>query len=130
MIRRPPRSTRTDTLFPYTTLFRSSGYHSFARPVRRSAFPLCQRLQNRAHGLFVRIARRTDAQMRLGIDGVAPRGEFAKHLARIAVLEPRAVAAEADQLGECRRGGIEPHGPAASQSAVLRTRWSIREKPG
>src|SRR3546814_4114395 len=25
MIRRPPRSTRTDTLFPYTTLFRSSG---------------------------------------------------------------------------------------------------------
>src|SRR3546814_17452237 len=26
MIRRPPRSTRTDTLFPYTTLFRSPGY--------------------------------------------------------------------------------------------------------
>src|SRR3546814_7381344 len=30
MIRRPPRSTRTDTLFPYTTLFRSSdGEHGF-----------------------------------------------------------------------------------------------------
>src|SRR3546814_3434007 len=28
MIRRPPRSTRTDTLFPYTTLFRST----YARP--------------------------------------------------------------------------------------------------
>src|SRR3546814_12412271 len=28
MIRRPPRSTRTDTLFPYTTLFRS-GINSF-----------------------------------------------------------------------------------------------------
>src|SRR3546814_11394304 len=27
MIRRPPRSTRTDTLFPYTTLFRSQGVH-------------------------------------------------------------------------------------------------------
>src|SRR3546814_7669265 len=26
MTRRPPRSTRTDTLFPYTTLFRSSKY--------------------------------------------------------------------------------------------------------
>src|SRR3546814_14187157 len=25
MLRRPPRSTRTDTLFPYTTLFRSEG---------------------------------------------------------------------------------------------------------
>src|SRR3546814_17027147 len=28
MIRRPPRSTRTDTLFPYTTLFRSESYDS------------------------------------------------------------------------------------------------------
>src|SRR3546814_14202110 len=28
MIRRPPRSTRTDTLFPYTTLFRSSQNNS------------------------------------------------------------------------------------------------------
>src|SRR3546814_11425197 len=28
MIRRPPRSTRTDTLFPYTTLFRSDGKYS------------------------------------------------------------------------------------------------------
>src|SRR3546814_15768325 len=27
MIRRPPRSTRTDTLFPYTTLFRSAIQH-------------------------------------------------------------------------------------------------------
>src|SRR3546814_5190049 len=32
MIRRPPRSTRTDTLFPYTTLFRSAGGKSDARP--------------------------------------------------------------------------------------------------
>src|SRR3546814_14686810 len=34
MIRRPPRSTRTDTLFPYTTLFRSSnrGDLAVARP--------------------------------------------------------------------------------------------------
>src|SRR3546814_13083056 len=30
MIRRPPRSTRTDTLFPYTTLFRSG--RNFAKP--------------------------------------------------------------------------------------------------
>src|SRR3546814_3991637 len=31
MIRRPPRSTRTDTLFPYTTLFRSAGAAAAAR---------------------------------------------------------------------------------------------------
>src|SRR3546814_4562500 len=36
MIRRPPRSTRTDTLFPYTTLFRSE----LAVPVREPALNL------------------------------------------------------------------------------------------
>src|SRR3546814_18771785 len=30
MIRRPPRSTRTDTLFPYTTLFRSLAWMNLA----------------------------------------------------------------------------------------------------
>src|SRR3546814_17010414 len=30
MLRRPPRSTRTDTLFPYTTLFRSVFSHAAA----------------------------------------------------------------------------------------------------
>src|SRR3546814_20656735 len=34
MIRRPPRSTRTDTLFPYTTLFRS--LHVGPRPRARN----------------------------------------------------------------------------------------------
>src|SRR3546814_12088212 len=32
MIRRPPRSTRTDTLFPYTTLFRSSPQNAGGGP--------------------------------------------------------------------------------------------------
>src|SRR3546814_20968979 len=42
MIRRPPRSTRTDTLFPYTTLFRSyealvvEAHHGDAAPFCRS----------------------------------------------------------------------------------------------
>src|SRR3546814_9600057 len=34
MIRRPPRSTRTDTLFPYTTLFRSRPGHGRRRERR------------------------------------------------------------------------------------------------
>src|SRR3546814_5173355 len=34
MIRRPPRSTRTDTLFPYTTLFRSGDPAGRTRPQR------------------------------------------------------------------------------------------------
>src|SRR3546814_2570751 len=39
MIRRPPRSTRTDTLFPYTTLFRSPGPY----PLRGRPLSLCRR---------------------------------------------------------------------------------------
>src|SRR3546814_3880634 len=37
MIRRPPRSTRTDTLFPYTTLFRSGrdSRRTLTRSIRR-----------------------------------------------------------------------------------------------
>src|SRR3546814_3436602 len=38
MIRRPPRSTRTDTLFPYTTLFRSP-YHGDGDDMVASGFP-------------------------------------------------------------------------------------------
>src|SRR3546814_18414066 len=67
MIRRPPRSTRTDTLFPYTTLFRScaAGWHSqgsqgcacadgspSARPCEDLAIPweLQPRLNRAGHG--------------------------------------------------------------------------------
>src|SRR3546814_4424207 len=53
IIRRPPRSTRTDTLFPYTSLFRSQsanprhrsappqsgGYHRKSRPMPKAAAP-------------------------------------------------------------------------------------------
>src|SRR3546814_3492546 len=41
MIRRPPRSTRTDTLFPYTTLFRSFRTHGV------NEFPLDDRAYKR-----------------------------------------------------------------------------------
>src|SRR3546814_1997687 len=37
MIRRPPRSTRTDTLFPYTTLFRSRFRSSIVSAPRRKS---------------------------------------------------------------------------------------------
>src|SRR3546814_7697582 len=47
MIRRPPRSTRTDTLFPYTTLFRSAGIRR-RRP--RSRFRPDQRFAQRQGG--------------------------------------------------------------------------------
>src|SRR3546814_18087606 len=49
MIRRPPRSTRTDTLFPYTTLFRSN------YPVRSIAGGMMGGSEDRSSGLFLYI---------------------------------------------------------------------------
>src|SRR3546814_4933657 len=55
MIRRPPRSTRTDTLFPYTTLFRS-------RPVRAGRGIRRHRgTARRAEGIAGHARRRTRA---------------------------------------------------------------------
>src|SRR3546814_2562074 len=54
MIRRPPRSTRTDTLFPYTTLFRSQ----------------------QAGKARCRIGRRQAVQQRSGPDGKQPGGKI------------------------------------------------------
>src|SRR3546814_5282668 len=51
MLRRPPRSTRTDTLFPYTTLFRSPALHPAGDPQpggRRPGLPRLRR--RRRHG--------------------------------------------------------------------------------
>src|SRR3546814_19736046 len=84
MIRRPPRSTRTDTLFPYTTLFRSSLFPS-------------DRLSGDGHA----IVRNTDAQERrrergaAGIDGVerAQRGPAERATARLFPLLGRGGAA-------------------------------------
>src|SRR3546814_10594271 len=51
MIRRPPRSTRTDTLFPYTTLFRSlAGFSTIAK-----ATPARWRYDKRGSELFEEI---------------------------------------------------------------------------
>src|SRR3546814_3165589 len=48
MIRRPPRSTRTDTLFPYTTLFRSPGAAVVERGARAIAARIADEIANRA----------------------------------------------------------------------------------
>src|SRR3546814_1695166 len=59
MIRRPPRSTRTDTLFPYTTLFRSPEsetirqiFVSLSRPGRRTGAVILVDAEGQLSGLF------------------------------------------------------------------------------
>src|SRR3546814_17497584 len=43
MIRRPPRSTRTDTLFPYTTVFRSNKRGRGRKPARELSEAMLER---------------------------------------------------------------------------------------
>src|SRR3546814_8936415 len=56
MIRRPPRSTRTDTLFPYTTLFRSAQAIANARKLLRAGIDAATRLRHARDVLDRRLA--------------------------------------------------------------------------
>src|SRR3546814_12865040 len=93
MIRRPPRSTRTDTLFPYTTLFRSDG--------RPDLYLLSARSER------ISPERRGGACLCLGCPGLD------RNRLRQAVSQERGRAAA---RWPARGGG----GPAALQPPVLR----------
>src|SRR3546814_2357025 len=73
MIRRPPRSTRTDTLFPYTTLFRSApvlGDHRRGREQLQDQVPADdpgQELAERGVGVRVGAAGYRDRGCELGV---------------------------------------------------------------
>src|SRR3546814_20812044 len=68
MIRRPPRSTRTDTLFPYATLFRSTAQDLWPPPGERrrdeadggALWSLCHRRHDQCDLAQVDGARRAD----------------------------------------------------------------------
>src|SRR3546814_15922774 len=84
MIRRPQRSTRTDTLLPYTTLFRScGGLFGFVAHRRDDMRKGPQRLAER------RDQRRLDSPPRLGGDRLA-----ARKVARVEGVEEVDVKAE------------------------------------
>src|SRR3546814_10907786 len=90
MIRRPPRSTRTDTLFPYTTLFRSPNGHILA-----TGYDARGRKQYRYHPDF-RMARDADKYDRCAAFGHALpllRARLADDLARRTLCSERVVAA-------------------------------------
>src|SRR3546814_14869073 len=76
MIRRPPRSTRTDTLFPYTTLFRSDEAADGARDRAQKFQPRDARV---ASGRRDEDARRAAAAaQRGGVDGLDGRKGLAE----------------------------------------------------
>src|SRR3546814_15407538 len=83
MIRRPPRSTRTDTLFPYTTLFRSAGHLD-----RRQGLPAARDDRARAgREDIAAFEQRRDVRVVLPLLEGLPRLEF-----RIAVIKAAHVA--------------------------------------
>src|SRR3546814_12925135 len=102
MIRRPPRSTRTDTLFPYTTLFRSANLGNLEMDRERPA---------QAVGYFEKAARDFESMGAVnelaGISGLLV-------TAQLQLLRPDAALAE---RSEERRVGKECVG-------TWRSRWS------
>src|SRR3546814_19592425 len=74
MIRRPPRSTRTDTLFPYTTLFRSE---RDAGETKRQDFTHVGRLENRHHHGLEYAVGLVGKHRRLGCVVIAADGQYA-----------------------------------------------------
>src|SRR3546814_4865598 len=68
MIRRPPRSTRTDTLFPDTTLFRSAGEHYVDIVGVTGSIPVAPTiLINENQRLIPRLRLRASAKSRLEV---------------------------------------------------------------
>src|SRR3546814_5551905 len=74
MIRRPPRSTRTDTLFPYTTLFRS-GKGGFIRVLLPAAGP--KKAGAAGRGAWWREDEREPERLKFRAIFVAPQGRRA-----------------------------------------------------
>src|SRR3546814_12852587 len=90
MIRRPPRSTRTDTLFPYTTLFRSIG---------RSALVAAGSWLPGVHpvGRRLRLARRGEDRPGLVLEQLQPGGDVGRVIGSRFVRDP--------EIGEQERCG-------------------------
>src|SRR3546814_9484333 len=86
MIRRPPRSTRTDTLFPYTTLFRSTAlsrsHRADARSGWRRALRRLQPVRGRVSGWLHLAAEGRKAGRRPLVSGMVPHQFLALHLLR------------------------------------------------
>src|SRR3546814_21023190 len=76
MIRRPPRSTRTDTLFPYTTLFRSHQAalreHHIVVEILGQALPQLQREFVEVRGLVPQVVGAHDRGVPPGIAAAQP----------------------------------------------------------
>src|SRR3546814_18173424 len=125
MIRRPPRSTRTDTLFPYTTLFRSAGSDSpHAAAIRPHGYG------RRSHGAArpARQSAATDAarsgRRRPKGDRVSPRPVRRRSRGQPRTIVPPAPKApRSPRAARTGRSGAEREGPGRSEQRRRGTEW-------
>src|SRR3546814_18102490 len=112
MIRRPPRSTRTDTLFPYTTLFRSVVlWRAVVRPIDAARVSARERLLEAAdrHAAIQAKVKMLKALPRAQASGPAvPLEQFVGRSAAEAGLSlERAHAQGTIGRASCREGGCQ-----------------------
>src|SRR3546814_13451221 len=103
MIRRPPRSTRTDTLFPYTTLFRSVGYlpDRLSAVARHADAQRADRRRNAARAAAMRIFRAR------GAEPAAHHGRARARPLQPAAVHPRRRADDVRPAQPAVRPGVE-----------------------
>src|SRR3546814_17777805 len=122
MVRRPPRSTRTDTLFPYTTLFRSHAIAGAAEHHAGAESGIGETLHERRpmvfRPVFLRPRReRTDRDEVVEPERTAPRGHGFAH--RVRDDQSRRVGAlAADRFGDVAVFGTDENGRASCRERV------------
>src|SRR3546814_4312111 len=128
MIRRPPRSTRTDTLFPYTTLFRSGVTTHSAKPER--LLPMARDPIRERDGAPVRwlaygitVPGRSGPRSAAGSTAADRRGERSVHAAAGGDLRSSGRRAGPRPL---RRAAPRPPEPAGHSDAARRDRMRTR----
>src|SRR3546814_19945174 len=120
MIRRPPRSTRTDTLFPYTTLFRSQVKHAWA--TAREAGTLGGQLDRVFQRAFV-AAKRARTETRIGNSPVSV-ASVADRLAQDQFAQPSDSTVLLTGAGDPHALAAPPLAPAKAQQHLVANRTS------
>src|SRR3546814_21049518 len=106
MIRRPPRSTRTDTLVPYTTRFRSQMYKANATVPSIPAYLLCDRDFIETWGLGLALPGGRPRQHLIDA-GYLRRASSLQALARNLGIDESGFLRTVDQYNRCVADGVD-----------------------
>src|SRR3546814_17547817 len=124
MIRRPPRSTRTDTLFPYTSLFRSRLAPATRR--RASVMPICVPHGHRLRSLLPHPAEHADDHSAGPSPGRAPPRSASRYHRAVGTYPPVPAAPDATSYANFHDRAHKSHDPPAT----FRTTFLIARTQG